>query len=276
MPVLTDFDKRIAEPPFSEPSYKARLVAATSVAEAVPLVHVSGKGMTFESLIDNPPHELPTSENVDYYTDDTRAAEDALGLPRSAYFYAGRAQPEFGNVSLAFGVDCESRHNGSATPFDTGGLMHRNRYISVRLDGAGETAARAQYGKDSVMPLDEWRDNFARVLAAYFDDDREYWRGRPARPDPEDLYTSNESWRAWTFEVRFTEGQSIHERTAWCADESLMNRLRQLQDEQETGPPGDPETALDEFLAGPEPLVPLGSPAFCYEMEHWVQEEVGL
>jgi hypothetical protein len=33
---------------------------------------------------------------------------------------------------------------------------------------------------------------------------------------------------------------------------------------------------LDEFLAGPEPLAPLGSPAFCYEMEDWVQEEVGL
>jgi hypothetical protein len=84
--------------------------------------------------------------------------------------------------------------------------MHPNRYIRVRLDETDEMAAVAQYGTDSEMSLDEWRGNLARVLAAYFDDDSDYWRGRPARPDPEDLYTLNDSWRAWTFEVRFTEG----------------------------------------------------------------------
>jgi hypothetical protein len=120
MPVLTDIDERIAQPTFSDLEYEARLVSATSVAEAVPLVHVSGKGIPFETLIANPPYELPTSDNVDYYTDDTRAAEDALDLPRSAYFYAGRAHPAFGNVALAFGVDCESRTMDRPHPLTPG------------------------------------------------------------------------------------------------------------------------------------------------------------
>jgi hypothetical protein len=92
---------------------------------------------------------------------------------------------------------------------------------------------------------------------------------------PEGLY-ENGDWRAWTFEIRFSEGQSIYERAAWCADESVMETLRRLQDQQEPAPPGDPATALDRFFAGPGALEPTGTPSFCRRMEQWVREQVGL
>jgi hypothetical protein len=206
----------------------------------------------------------------------TRRAEDLLGLSRSAYFYAGRAHPAFGNSAMAFAADCQAAHTGSATPFDTGGLMHPRRVIKLQLlpaDGDGE---RAQYGKDSEIPLDRWRNVFAQVLAAYFDNASDYWAGRPKSWDPEGLYELNDDWRAWTFEVRFSEGQSIDARVAWCSDESVMAALRRLQDEQGTTPPGDPPTALNRFLQAPAALEPTGTPEFCKRVEQWICQEVGV
>ena len=98
--------------------------------------------------------------------------------------------------------------------------------------------------------------------------------GRPKPWDPEGLYELNGDWRAWTFEVRFSQGQPIDARVAWCGDESVMAVLRRLLDEQEKTPPGDPPTALDRFLEGPPALEPAGTPEFCGRMEQWVREEV--
>jgi hypothetical protein len=61
-------------------------------------------------------------------------AETALGLPRSLYFYSGRACPEFGDVALAFEAGSEDGHTGSATPFDTGGLLAGHIKASAKLD----------------------------------------------------------------------------------------------------------------------------------------------
>lgn len=276
MPVFTDLEERVKAAPFDGDAHNRRLPGSTAVAQSVHLVHVSGKGVSFDVLAERPPHELPTSKDTDYYTDDTRKAEDLLGLARSAYFYAGRAHPEFGNVAMAFTPDCEANHTGSATPFDTGGLLHPNRYIKVRLTPNDGEAERVSYGKASEIPLDKWREVFGRVLAAYFEEDEDYWRGRPNPWDPEGLYELNDSWRAWSFEVRFYESQSIHERVAWCADESVMNMLRRMEDEQDPTPPGDPLTALDRFLDGPAAVEPAGTPNFCDRMEQWIRRQVEL
>ncbi|MCL4207152.1 MAG: hypothetical protein KJ000_32120 [Pirellulaceae bacterium] len=115
---------------------------------------------------------------------------------------------------------------------------------------------------------------FAKILAAYFDVPVDYWTGRPRPWDQEGLYELNDDWRAWTFEVRFSEGQAIDARAAWCGDESIMAMLRRMQDEQEDAPPGDPPTALDRFLAGPPALEAAGTPEFCRRVEEWVREEV--
>ncbi|TVS21183.1 MAG: hypothetical protein EA424_00205 [Planctomycetaceae bacterium] len=52
--------------------------------------------------------------------------------------------------------------------------------------------------------------------------------------------------------------------------------FRRTFDEQGPTPPGDPPTALDDFLQGPPALEPAGTPDFCERLEQWVREEVGL
>lgn len=130
-----------------------------------------------------------------------------------------------------------------------------------------------EYGRASEIPLDRWRDGFAGVLAAYFADAADYWAGRPSPFDPDGLYSLNDGWRAWTFEVRFHEGQSIHDRAEWCADEAVMSTLRRLLDELEPTPPGDPPTPLEVFLQGPASLEPAGTPSFCSRLEQWVRDQ---
>ncbi len=127
MAVFTDLDNRVTSPPFVADVYARKLPACRVVAERIALVHVTGRERPFEMTVVNPPHEIPTSVDLGYCTDLTRRAEALLVLSPSAYFYAGRAHPAFGYVAMAFAAGCESTHTGSATPFDTGGLVHPNR-----------------------------------------------------------------------------------------------------------------------------------------------------
>jgi len=266
MPVFTDLETRIQAPPFSEANFRQRLPGSTNVASAVPLIHVDGR---FETIIENPPHEIPTAESPS-----SQRAEDALGYSRSVYYYAGRACPRFGNVALAFAPGCEVGRSGSVTPFDSGGLVHPKKYIKVKLE-PDDAPSRVAYGKASTIELSEWRTIFANVLAAYFDTDLAYWNERPARLDPEELYGPDNTYPAWSFEIRFYEPQLILERVAWTADESAINNLRRLQDKQPVTIPGDPPTVLDQLFALP-PLDASGSPTFCATMERWVVSKVGL
>jgi hypothetical protein len=241
MAVFTNLDDRVTRELFYQVAYDRKLPLCRAVAQRIALVHVTGREKPFERTVESPPYEIPTSEDPGYCTDVTRQAEALLGLPPSVYFYPGRAHPAFGPVALAFAAGCEDAHTGSATPFDTGGLVHPHRYIKVRLDPDGE-AELVAYGESSEIPLNQWRDVFARVLAAYFASEIDYWTGRPLPLDPEGLYELNDDWRAWTFEVRFHEGQSIHDCAAWCADESTMIELLRRHEAQEKTPPGDPPT----------------------------------
>ena len=276
MPVFTDLDDRVNDAAFNAADYHRRLPGCQSLAQHIALVHVSGRERSFDTTVANPPHEIPTSSDHGYYTDLTRRAENLMGIPPSAYFYAGRAHPDFGCVALAFSAACEGAHDGSASPFDTGGLVHPRRFVGVRLVPTDGEVERVEYGRNSQIPLNQWRNVFARVLAAYFPANIDYWNGKPRPCDPEGLYELNTDWRSWTFEIRFYEGQSIHERAAWCADEPTMETLRRLLDAQGPTPPGDPPTPLERFLQGPPALEPAGTPQFCERMEHWIREQVNL
>jgi hypothetical protein len=276
MAVFTDLDIRVNSAPFQKAEYDRQLPVCRKMAERIALVHVSGREKPFSTTVESPPYAVPTSDDHDYCTDVTRQAESRLGLKPSAYFYAGRAHPAFGNVALAFAAKVEAVHTGSATPFDTGGLVHQNRYIKVRLNPTDSDDERVAYGRASEIPLHQWREVFAKVLAAYFASEADYWRGKPLPHDPEGLYELNHECRAWTFEVRFSEEQSIHERAAWCADEPTMEVLRRLLDSQDPTPPGDPPTALELFLQGPVALEPAGTPSFCERMNQWVRDQCFL
>jgi len=274
MAVFTDIENRVASPPFNPAACARRLAESRSVAQAMYLVHVSGRERPIELTVEFTPHEIPTSADIGYCSDLTRRAEDLLGLPRSAYFYAGRANPSFGDVAMAFAPACEAAHSGTVTPFDTGGLVHPKKYIRFRSVSADEDDERVRYGRSSEIPLASWRAVFARVLAAYFETSGDYWDGRPSAHDPEGLYGLNTGWRAWTFEVRFSEGQSVHARAAWCATKEVMVTLRRRLNAQGVTPPGDPPSPLDRFLADPVELDTVGTPDFCGRLEQWVREQV--
>ena len=158
--------------------------------------------------------------------------------------------------------------------FRFGGLVNPKKHIKITLVPDDENPARIEYGKKSTLELSEWREVLSRVLAAYFDRDIDYWTGYPARHDPENLYDRWNSYQAWSFEVRFYEPQPVLKRVAWTADESTMNCLRRMLNEQPVTIPGDPPTILDQVFAVPA-LDPAGSPTFCATMEQWVIAEVG-
>ncbi|MGH8582232.1 MAG: hypothetical protein ACREWG_05475, partial [Gammaproteobacteria bacterium] len=145
MAIFTDLDTRVTAAPFDTRAYEHGLPNCRAIARRIPLVHVSGRARPFHETVRDPPHEIPTSEDAQYCTDDTRRAESLLRLSPSAYFYAGRAHPAFGDVALAFPASLEINHTGSATPFDTGGLVHPNRYMKIRLSPADGEAERVQY-----------------------------------------------------------------------------------------------------------------------------------
>lgn len=281
MPILTDLDQRLQRPPFDAEQYQSRLPAAQSVAERIHLVHVTGaltdkeEWNVFISIVSETPHEIPTSEHTIYCSDETRQAEDALGLARSVYFYAGRAHPSFGNIAMVFGADCQQDRNGSATPFDTGGFVWQpTPHVKVRLEPNDELTERVRYCRHSELTLDQWRDAFARVLAAYFDRLEDYWTGRPARLDPDGLYELNDDWRCWTFEIRLAEPQPINDRTAWCADESVMHALFRLH-RAEPATPGA-SRPIDRFLNDVPAVKPNGTPFYCKAVEDWVREQLGI
>ena len=281
MPVFTDIDERIQRPPFDGDAYRSRLPAAQTAAARMNLVHVTAvphdatKWNVFVSILTNPPHEIPTSVDADYCSAPTRIAEDLLGHARSVYFYAGRAHPSFGNLALAFDSNCQQGRTGSATPFDTGGFVCQpTPHIKVRLLPNDDLPQRVAYCSGSNLKLDEWRDVFARILAAYFGELSEYWTGSPAPYDPEGLYELNSEWRCWSFEIRLYEPQPIHDRAAWCADEAVMQKLLRLYDD-EAMTPGDP-MPIDRFLNKLPALEPAGTPFYCNAVENWVRGELGI
>lgn len=249
-----------------------RLRDSSEVAKRVPLLHVDPNLL---ELIVSPPHEISPNP-ISGKSDNTRRAEEMLGLSASVYFYAGRAHPQFGNAAFAFPAGCEASHSGSVSPFDTGGLLSDPPRIKVRLDPTDGEPERVAFGKASQVPLGQWREAFGKCLAAYFAVDLDYWHKRPSVSDPEGIFELNDDWRAWTFEIRFHEGHSIHDRIAWCADESVMNQLRRLADQQPLAVPGDPLSGLDRFLAEPTALDMAGTPLFCGRIEQWVVEQVAI
>ena len=162
MPVFTNLAARAAGPPFDQAAYHANLSACENIAAKMPLVHTTGRGRSFDQTVVKSPGVVPTSQDTGYYSDGTRNAEKSLGLPPSAYFYAGRAHKDFGNVAMAFSPTCEAGHAGSVTPFDTGGLM--NRKIALKLDPSDGEAERIAYGQASELSLNAtpcWHKTFA-------------------------------------------------------------------------------------------------------------------
>jgi hypothetical protein len=314
MPALKHLEERINSDQEWNQMYKGNLKQARTIAEKIPLIHVTAnpdRGISFEDLILHPPHEIPTSEDIDYYSELTRSAENILDLNCSAYFYAGRAHPDFGIVALAFERSCEEDHTGTATPFDTGGLA--GGHIDSNLPDRHPETLRA-FIQASMEQLKDWRQAFTQFLAAYFSPISDYWSenqaikqssnqatvlawachpslktlvtrpkskelrldfllsGSPCQPDPDDLFMRNDDWRAWTFEVRFHEGQNIFDAVKWCSTEGYTEFITDILEEL---PPDIPfREVLIQFREREQQLD--DGQDHCETLERWIQEEVYL
>ena len=217
MPALTKIEERIATDAAWKKADMGNRAATTKTAERIPLVHVT-TAEGFFTIVGVVPQELMPSDSASGRTSPrTLAAENMLGFGRCLYLYAGRASPEFGDVSFAFEPGCESGHKGAATPFDSGGLAAG--HIKSKLPNSAAPVLK-KFVEDSSTDLNHWRNAFSQFLAAYFTDVTAYWTARPCRHDPEGIFENPENgWRAWTFEIRFHEGHSICKRMTWSFTE---------------------------------------------------------
>jgi hypothetical protein len=224
MPALTNLYKQVKSNAQWRNRYRINISLSRKVAKSMPLVHVLGRAKHVrlsQIILEKPYPKLKTSAS--HGSANTLYTEAKWSLPPSLYFYAGRAAPSgrYGYMALAFDKSCEAIQQGSATPFDTGGLAHG--YILTNL--ADDVAAKDFVAK-SLISLDKWRCGFSKYLAAYFQSPSDHFAGRPIQLDPEELHDPNNTWRAWTFEVRFHDNQKIADCIKWCAPKRLREGIR--------------------------------------------------
>lgn len=270
MPALNDLGGRLSSEPDWHKMYETNLPLAREIASKVPLIHVT-KGELLTLVVSKPPQEITSS--VAGRSDRAIEVEDALGLGRCLYFYAGRASKDFGDFALAFSdPSFEDRHTGSATPFDTGGLYRG--FILWNLPDR-ELWRLKEFVDNSRVPLAVWRDGFARFLAAYFASPLDYWSARPKMADPEGilLHPSN-SWRSWAFEIRVHEGENIFGRSAWCCTSNFFQKLDSAVTADKEPPLDAYETWLQTFLEREGAICPNGTEEFHEKMEEWVLERI--
>lgn len=263
-------------------SYFRIRAKAQNVAENMLLVHVTGKAgrPPFEELISNPPRVLKTSAcswcEPDglpkkkgcrrCQSDKTRAAENRLELGRNVYFFAGRANAEFGSVALAFGPS-EAGHTGGGIFLDTGGLACGK--VKTSLSATDDETLRA-FVRQHELPLKRWRSGLRKHLAENFDRISDYFDGTPNNPGPADLFDKNPDWRAWVYEVRAHEPRSILQAVAWCASPDQVQNVRQALAQVDSF-----DAQFDDLILFMDNLInPEGEDESCERLEQWVRGEL--
>jgi hypothetical protein len=196
----------------------------------LPLVRTEGKdfaeGLTLnaQSFI-----ELPTLKRASK-SDIARKAEAAFELGDCLYFFAGHACPDFGDLVLSYSSDMADAEEGSATPFDTGGLSEGHIHADA-LDG-GEP--RAPYVRRHTTELQTWRSQAAGYLVEHFPSEAAYVAGAvPSRNDSSGRlqHPKNNDRRAWTWEVRIWRDHPIEHALlkAWVAADYFEGIRQALQ-----------------------------------------------
>jgi len=229
MPALDKIENRLHDNLDWHASYNTNLASAGKIAEQIQIVHVLGNPSTFFSNFSSwPPTLSPTDDTNARSRPRTVKTEDAFNLGRCVYFYAGRAFPVSGGMAFAFSPVAEANHEGSVTPFDTGGLYCDDFFKPyIHMTPSKDAHSRKAFCQASMIPLAIWRKRFADFLAVYFSPLAGYWEGRPWKPDPDGiLLHPQNTWQAWTFEVRFQEPHGISKVDFWCAKEDDLELFR--------------------------------------------------
>jgi hypothetical protein len=128
----------------------------------------------------------------------------------------------------------------------------------------------------SSQTIPRWRLFLGIMLAAYFPDNRNYWKGRPFRDDPDGIFRQVRNWRPWAFEVRFSEAESLENVEAWCPRPETWNEIQQKV--FRAGFPGAEAVpdALANLLDNSQLLERRGSAEYTSKVEQWAQEQCGL
>lgn len=199
------------------------MVEGAEKRRSVPLVRTEG------SLGEVTPERLVADPRFlrEFKTERTRRAEEALGIEGCLYFYVGHACPDFGDMVFVYDPTMSARWKGTATPFDTGGIIgyiHADGLPGRALDDAKRREATGLSDEEKkafrhyieahrILALREWQPRFEAFIATYFASAADYVRGN--RPDEDDEtgrhhHRSNDR-RAWTWEIQAHRDHPIFE-----------------------------------------------------------------
>lgn len=202
----------------------------------VPVVRAEGKVIAAYELLEGGSLLVVSSSQR------TRDAEVALGLDRSVYFYAGRACPDFGGMVFAFKAEATHAWEGTATPFDSGGIFRDDqgkRYIfpdgvpppeggTATSDDVNSNAAACAYVDFYKCDLHEWQARFRETITRYFDGSvANYLAGeKPGRNDPTGRHhlpahqqeQGSFRGRAWTWELQVRHDVAVLREGGWSHD----------------------------------------------------------
>ena len=280
----------------------SRLPDATRVAGKVPLVHVCGRieRLTLAEYLSFDDPRIPTSEHPTYVGSLCRAVERACGFPPSIYFYAGRADPRFGSVALAFAADIEERPGvaGTVTRFDTG-YVFRGPVVFpyVALE------ARVAFILENTIPLIGWREQFAKFLCFCMSNLARYWypQGGPDCPHACPPYSPANDWNVWAWEVRLANSEpgsasssangsdpmrsssetppfpgpvSLLDCSAWSVTRQELTLLWRQERRNPSLSSNILPTNAAILLDERELVTPHGSEEPCIALERWIQDQL--
>lgn len=247
MPVLTELNARLLADSGWQQGFDQAITAAQQSATGMPLIHVTEREGRFglAGILLSPTNTIPLSDDGRYCGALTQEAERLLGISPCVYFYAGRADQQYGRAAFAFPPSIEDGRNVSVTPFDSGALVHPTEPLDVNLTAGGFSSVREFFDASCWGP--DWRSRFGELLAAYFPAADSYWIAKPTYPDPDEIYVRNARYNAWTVEVRLSPSPSILSCVGWTYHEDFRNALLEMMDT----PPldiSDPNSPLRELL----------------------------
>lgn len=194
------------------------MVQDVKMRKGVPLVRIEGKAYDTGEMVT--PERLAAEPRLlrKFKTKRTIRAEDVLELGDCLYFYVGYACPGFGDMVFVFDPAVSARWSGTATPFDTGGVIGYIRALGLpgkaldeqkRRDATPLTPEETRLCREYVhahrIPeMGRWQRAFAEFLAAYYKQPGEYVRGtKPDYDDKTGRHHHDENIRpAWTWEIQ--------------------------------------------------------------------------
>lgn len=219
-------------------------MAGVPAQRSVPLVRIEGLRPydTGEAVT---PERLAADPRLlrRFKTKRTCQAELALELGDCLYFYVGYACPHFGDMVFVFDPVLSAAWPGTATPFDTGGIIghiraeplngttvtEEQRRNPSSMEDDVKTTFMGYVHAHRILDLGTWRGAFEAFISSHFDSAADYVQGqKPKVDDPtgRHRHPDNER-RAWTWEIQKHQDHDIFD-GLWllCLNPDRHNELR--------------------------------------------------